>query len=72
MNFNLPIQKATDREIFDFVEKYIPTIQDVQDAQGVESRVLSWEVLHDIMNLQRDWTELKGVFDGSDLVEKEI
>lgn len=56
-NFNLPIQKTTDREIFDFVEKYIPTVQDVQDAQGVESRVLSWEVLHDIMNLQRDWTE---------------
>lgn len=55
-NFNLPIQKTTDREIFDFVEQYIPTMQEVQDDQSRESNELSWGEFSDVGTLQMIWT----------------
>jgi len=42
-NFNLPIQKTTDREIFDFVEKYVPKVQNNMENKEINASLSSRE-----------------------------
>lgn len=54
-NFNLPIQKTTDREIFDFVEKYIPKVQNNMENKEINASLSSRETSY-LEPLQGSWT----------------
>lgn len=54
-NFNLPIQKTTDREIFDFVEKYIPKVQNNMENKEINASLSSRETSY-FEPLQGSWT----------------
>lgn len=53
-NFNLPIQKTTDREIFDFVEKYNPKVQEVIEDKEAKSEIL-WKITSSSELSQGTW-----------------
>lgn len=54
-NFNLPIQKTTDREIFDFVEKYVPKVQNTMENKEINATLSSRETSY-LEPLQESWT----------------
>ena len=54
-NFNLPIQKTTDREIFDFVEKYVPKVQNTMENKEINASLSSRETSY-LEPLQGSWT----------------
>lgn len=54
-NFNLPIQKTTDREIFDFVEKYVPKVQNNMENKEINASLSSRETSY-LEPLQGSWT----------------
>ncbi len=54
-NFNLPIQKTTDREIFDFVEKYVPKVQNTMENKEINATLSSRGTSY-LEPLQESWT----------------